>query len=169
MPARSTLWGMDTYPTETKRQPVASTNRSFVVLVALTLVVILASPYVSLAGPYVLNASRAVVNLPISAVAVGWGRMHGGDCDIHGDLMVTCAAMSGGFSRGGTTLGNVWFYSTLGGSDRHRHEARHATQWAVFGLAFPVLYLADWFLAGGDPEGMMFELAAGLRDGGYLR
>lgn len=153
---------MNTYPTEAKRQPVASTNRSFVVLVALTLAVILASPYV-------LNASRAVVNLPISALAVGWGRMHGGDCDIHGDLMVTCASMSGGFSRGGTTLGNVWLYRTLGGPARHRHEARHATQWAIFGLAFPVLYLADCFLAGRDPKAMMFELSAGLGDGGYLR
>ena len=130
-------------------------------LALLALVVILASPHV-------LTASRAVVNLPVSAVAVTWGRMHGGDCDLHGDLIVTCKGMASGFSRGGTTLGNVWLYRKLGGPARHRHEARHATQWAMFGLGFPVLYLADCILAGGDPEGMAFERSAGLADGGYL-
>jgi hypothetical protein len=153
---------MNKYPTDTKRQPVASTTASFVVLALLTLAIIAASPHV-------LTAYRAVVNLPVSAVAVAWGRMHGGDCDIHGDLMITCASMSSGFSRGGTTLGNVWLYRELGGPDRHRHEARHATQWAMFGLAFPALYLADCALAGRDPEEMVFERSAGLRDGGYLR
>jgi hypothetical protein len=153
---------MNTYPTEAKRQPVASTTASFCVLVLLTLAVIVASPYVP-------TAARAVVNLPVSAVAVVWGRVHGGDCDVHADLIVTCAGMTSGFKRGGTTLGNVWFFRTLGGPARHRHEARHATQWAVFGLGFPALYLADCILAGGDAEGMWFELSAGLRDGGYLR
>jgi hypothetical protein len=153
---------MNKYPTDTKRQPVASTTASFVVLALLTLAVIVATPYVP-------TASRAIVNLPVSAVAVAWGRMHGGECDIHGDLIVTCASMTSGFSRGGTTLGNVWLYRKLGGPARHRHEARHATQWALFGLAFPALYLADCLLAGGDPEGMAFEQSADLRDGGYLR
>ncbi len=153
---------MNNYPTETKRQPVASTTASFCVLVLLTLAVILASPYVP-------TAARAVVNLPVSAVAVVWGRMHGADCDLHADLIVTCAGMSSGFSRGGTTLGNVWLYRKLGGPARHRHESRHATQWAMFGLAFPVLYLADCVVAGRDPEAMVFERSAGLADGGYLR
>ena len=152
---------MNRYPTETKRQPVASTTAS-------------SRPRAADAGrhrasPYVPTAARAVVNLPVSAVAVAWGRMHGGDCDIHGDLIVTCAGMASGFTKAGTTLGNVWLYRNLGGPDRHRHEARHATQWAVFGLAFPVLYLADCVRQGVTPKGCCSSCRADLRDGGYLR
>lgn len=151
---------MNTYPTESKRQPVASTTASFVVLLALTLAVIVASPHV-------LTASRAVVNLPVSAVAVAWGRTHGGACDIQGDLIVTCESMTSGYTNAGTTVGNVWLYGDLGGPDRHRHEARHADQWAMLGALFPVLYGAE-SLRTDDLEQSVFERWAGLHDGGYL-
>ena len=37
------------------------------------------------------TVARAVANLPLSAVAVVWGRAHGGACVIHDDLLITCA------------------------------------------------------------------------------
>jgi hypothetical protein len=131
-------------------------------LTALTLAVIVASPHIA-------TATRAVANLPISAVGVAWGRAHGGTCDIHGDLMVTCGSMRSGFAKGGTTLGNVWMYGDLGGPAKHRHESRHADQWAVFGPSFPVLYGAESIRTGGDLKRNVFEGWAGLHDGGYLR
>lgn len=124
---------------------------------------------VLVASPYVVTAARAVANLPTSAVAVAWGRSHGGSCDIHDDLMVTCASMDSGYASGGTTVGNVWLYDDLGSADRHRHEARHADQWAMFGPTFPLLYGADFVRAGGDLNRSVFEQWAGLHDGGYRR
>lgn len=154
---------MRSNPTETTpREPVDRTARSVSVLAAVTLAVVVA-------GPHLVSATRAVVNLPLSAAAVAWGRAHGGSCDVHGDLMVTCESMDSGYAKGGTTVGNVWLYGHLGGPDRHRHEARHADQWAMFGAAFPALYGADWVQAGGKPRQAVFEQWAGLHDGGYLR
>src|SRR5580765_8845501 len=126
-------WGMNRYRTGTTQRERVAAARSTTVLVVLTLAVIVASPHV-------LTAARAVVNLPTSAVAVAWGRTHGGSCDIHGDLIVTCESMTSGYTNAGTTVGNVWLYGDLGGPTRHRHEARHADQWAMLGPLFPVLY-----------------------------
>jgi hypothetical protein len=146
----------------TPLEPVASTRRSTSVLAALSLAVIVASPHV-------LTVSRAVVNLPVSAVGVTWGRAHGGTCDVHDDLVVTCKSMESGFTNAGTTVGNVWLYDNLGGPDRHRHEARHADQWAMLGPLFPVLYGAESMRTRGDFEQSVFERWAGLHDGGYTR
>lgn len=117
--------------------------------------------------PQALHAARAVVNLPLSAVAVIWGRTHGGTCVVHEDLIVTCASMTSGFVDAGTTVGNVWLYDTLDGPDRHRHEARHADQWALLGPSFPALYGAEVVRTGGRQQNV-FEEWAGLHDGGYL-
>ena len=108
------------------------------------------------------------MNLPVSAVAVAWGRTHGGTCDIHSDLIVTCESMDGGYTNAGTTVGNVWLYGDLGGADRHRHESRHSDQWAMFGLAFPALYGAESVRTEGDFHQNVFEQWAGLHDGGYM-
>ena len=120
------------------------------------------------AGPNALPLARAVVNLPLSTAAVVWGRLHGGHCLIHDDLVVTCAAMDSGFIDAGTTVGNVWLYDDLDGPDRHRHEARHADQWALLGPSFPALYGAEFVRSGGRRQNL-FEEWAGLHDGGYLR
>ena len=151
---------MNSYPAQTKRQPVAGSTKSFAVLAVLTLAVILASPHV-------LTASRAVVNLPVSAVGVAWGRAHGGTCVVHDDLIVTCESMDSGYTNAGTTVGNVWLYRHLGGPARHRHEARHADQWAMLGALFPIMYGAECIRVD-DLEESVFERWAGLHDGGYL-
>lgn len=154
---------MSTYPTCTEPlDPGTDRRRSMTVLAALTLVIVLTSPFLG-------TAYRAVVNLPFSAVGVVWGRTHGGTCEFHPDLMVTCGGMRSGFERGGTTIGNTWMYGRLDGPARHRHEARHADQWAMFRLSFPVLYGAEWLRAGSDPHQSVFEQYAGLHDGGYVR
>jgi len=156
---------MTSYPTPTESpEPGVGTRRSMTVLAALSIVLILIGPF--LAAP-VLVGYRAVVNLPFTAVGVVWGRAHGGTCSWHADLMVTCGGMDSGYERGGTTLGNTWMYGHLDGPDRHRHEARHADQWAMFRASFPVLYGAEWLRAGGDPHRSVWELYAGLGDGGY--
>ena len=154
---------MSTHRTKTSHsEPVGRDRRSVSILAALTLAVILA-------GPHLAIATRAVVNLPVSVVAVVWARAHGGSCDVHPDLLVTCGSMRGGYSIAGTTVGNVWLYGDQHGVDRQRHEARHSDQWAVFGPAFPALYGADWAHAGGDPQRSVFEQWAGLHDGHYRR
>jgi hypothetical protein len=117
--------------------------------------------------PAALTLSRAVANVPVSAAAVAWGRAHGGDCDLHGDLTVSCASMHGGYANAGTTFGNVWLYGELDGADRHRHESRHSDQWAMFGPSFPALYGAETARTHGDFHRNVFERWAGLHDGGY--
>jgi hypothetical protein len=152
---------MNSYPTQTKRTAVADATQGVKVLAVLVLAVIIVG------GPNALAVARAVVNLPFSAVAIVWGRAHGGTCVIHEDLVITCDSMDSGFTDAGTTVGNVWLYDTLDGPDRHRHEARHADQWAVLGSSFPVLYGAEYVRTGGRQQNV-FEEWAGLHDGGYL-
>jgi hypothetical protein len=94
--------------------------------------------------------------------------MHDGTCDVHGDLMVTCESMDGGYTNAGTTVGNVWLFGDKGGTERHRHESRHADQWAMLGLSFPALYAVEHGRTGGDFHQNVFERWAGLHDGGYL-
>jgi len=123
---------------------------------------------VAAVSPQLVTVGRAVANLPVSAVAVVWGRTHGGTCNVHGDLTVTCEAMHSGYVNAGTTVGNVWLYGDLGGTERHRHESRHSDQWAMFGPAFPALYGAECARTAGDYHQNVFERSAGLHDGGYL-
>jgi len=123
---------------------------------------------VAAVSPQLVTVGRAVANLPVSAVAVVWGRTHGGSCNVHGDLTVTCESMHSGYANAGTTVGNVWLYGDLGGTERHRHESRHSDQWAMFGPAFPALYGAECARTGGDYHQNVFERSAGLHDGGYL-
>ena len=156
--------GMNRHPSETEHTTLAS-RRGFTVLAAVALAATLTSPH---ARDVALDAARAVVNLPVSAVGVVWGRAHGGTCVIHDDLFITCESMDSGFTDAGTTVGNVWLYGTLDGPDRYRHESRHADQWAVVGPSFPVLYGAEFVRTGGRQQNV-FEGWAGLHDGGYLR
>jgi hypothetical protein len=141
--------------------PARPTSTRLVALAALALVLLVVFPPA-------LHAARAIANIPLSAVAVMWARAHDGTCVVHDDLIITCARMDSGFVDAGTTVGNVWLYDTLDGPDRHRHEARHADQWALLGPSFPALYGAEFVRTGGRQENV-FELWAGLHDGGYLR
>jgi hypothetical protein len=153
---------MAIYLNQTKPiKPEDTAARRTTILAALVVAVVVATPQL-------VTLSRAVANLPVSAVAVVWGRTHGGTCNIHGDLTVTCESMHGGYANAGTTVGNVWLYGDLDGTDRHRHESRHSDQWAMFGPAFPALYGAESARTGGDYNRNVFERWAGLHDGGYL-
>jgi hypothetical protein len=113
--------------------------------------------------------ARAVVNLPVSAVATVWAKVHDGRCTAYDDLTVACGQMHGGYANGGTTAGNVWMYGTNGGDDVHRHETRHSDQWAMFdgGPVFPLAYVTEYLRVDGDPRRNVFEEWAGLHDGGY--
>ena len=117
----------------------------FGVLAALTLAVIVV-------GPHVLTVARAVVNLPVSAVSVVWGRAHGGTCVIHDDLFITCESMDQASPMQGRRWGTSGSTTTLDGPDRYRHEARHADQWAMVGPSFPVLYGAEYVRTGGRQQ-----------------
>ena len=153
---------MDTYSSQTKPdKPATSAARRarFVAALAAASLIVAIQP---------ADVARAVANLPYSAVAIIWGRAHGGTCSTHGDLMVTCDSMHGGYANAATTVGNVWLYDDLGGADRQRHESRHSDQWAMFGPGFPILYGAESARSGGDYYQNMFEQWAGLHDGGYL-
>jgi hypothetical protein len=141
--------------------PTEAVARRSSLLVALAVVAVVV-------GPQVGTVSRAVTNLPVSAAAVAWGRMHDGTCDVHGDLTVSCDSMRGGYDNAGTTVGNVWLYGDKGGTDRHRHESRHSDQWAMFGPVFPMFYGAECARTRGDFHRNVFERWAGLHDGGYL-
>ena len=155
--------GMNRYPQQHTDQDDGRTQRSGVVLA----LVAAAATAVVTVGPATLTLSRAVANVPVSAAAVAWGRAHDGDCDLHRDLTVSCDSMHGGYANAGTTVGNVWLYGDLGGSDRHRHESRHSDQWSMFGPAFPAWYGAETARTHGDFHRNVFERWAGLHDGGY--
>jgi len=121
------------------------------------------------AGPELVTLSRAITTLPATAGAVVWGRAHGGTCETHRDLFVTCSDLDGGYANAATTVGSVWLYGDLDGPERHRHEARHADQWALFGIAFPAFYGGESLRTRGDFCQNVFERWAGLHDGGYGR
>ena len=73
--------------------------------------------------------------------------------------------------RGGTTYGDTFFYSgskaRFDGSPTRQavinHEAEHTVQWYLFGSRFPQLY----FEAGPNACTNVFEITAGLAEGGY--
>jgi hypothetical protein len=152
---------MSSYRTQQSDDPYETAARRHGIVLALILAAAVA------VGPQGLVVSRAVANVPVSAVAVLWGRAHGGDCDVRRDLTVSCSSMRGGYANAGTTFGNVWLYGDLGGSARHRHESRHSDQWSMFGPAFPAWYGAECARTHGDFHRNVFERWAGLRDGGY--
>ena len=112
---------------------------------------------------------RFVVNLPVTVPAVVWGMLHGGLPEMRSGLFIACGGMHGGYAKGGTTFGNVWLYGALADEARLRHEAKHATQWALCTpVLFPVLYLLAELAARRDPKRNVFERWADLADGGYL-
>ena len=156
---------MSTYTLQSERHDPIHSPRSVSLLAALTVLIVVLVPQVA---PQLLTVSRAIANVPFTAVGVVWGRAHGGTCELQRELIVTCKGMQGGYGRGGTTIGNTWMYGKLDGGGRFKHESRHADQWAAFGSTFPVLYGTEWLRAGRNPHHSIFELYAGLHDGGYF-
>jgi hypothetical protein len=123
----------------------------------------------------VMRLLVALRNLPVAALAVPWGIAHGATPGVRGGLVVLTGMEDGHGARRTVTLGSVVL------TERSRpqlnahyltHERRHSEQWAVFGpVGFPAAYgLAEvvagpWF--GGHGHGNVFEIAAGLLEGGY--
>ena len=79
--------------------------------------------------------------------------------------LFVCSDMRAGFARGGTTVGGVYLTGDNLSPNVIRHEAVHADQWARYGLAFAVLYLAEEIRH--RQARNRFEIEAGLADGGY--
>jgi len=110
-----------------------------------------------------------VVALPgyalVSAIALVWGAVLGGFRVSRRGGVVVCAGLPRwAFGRGGTTLGAVYLTRDAVSPRVLEHEAVHRAQWRRYGLAMIPLYLA----AGRDPLRNRFEIAAGLRSGGYV-
>ena len=81
-----------------------------------------------------------------------------------GELTVVTGLPKRAYPRGGICVGDVFLTGPQPRPSVLRHEAQHARQWRIYGLAMPVLY----WLAGSDPHRNWFEVEAGLSDGGYL-
>jgi hypothetical protein len=117
----------------------------------------------------------ALRTLPVTAMAVPWGLAHGGTPTVRGGLIVVSGMDGGHGARSTVTLGSVALTARSGprlNAAYLTHERRHSEQWAVFGpVGFPVAYGAAeaaaerWF--GGHGYGNVFEIAAGLLEGGY--
>lgn len=110
-----------------------------------------------------------VVALPgyalVSALALVWGAVLSGFRVSRRGGVIVCAGMPRwAFGRGGTTLGAVYLTRDALSPSVLEHEAAHRAQWRRYGLAMIPLYLA----AGRDPLRNRFEIAAGLKSGGYV-
>ena len=114
------------------------------------------------------HVGRAVRNAGYTAAGVGWAYANGGRCQRRQGLMVACTGMRWGYGfRGGVTVGNTYLTNARRVTNqRMRHEANHATQWAISGERFPIEYGVDWAFAGGNPCKQHFERSAGP-GGGY--
>jgi hypothetical protein len=115
------------------------------------------------------HIARKVSNAGLTVAGVGWAYMNGGSCRLRKGLMVACTGMRWGYGfRGGFTVGNTYMTKARRVTDsRMRHEAAHASQWAVLGGAMPLSYAADWLAARGNPCRQVMERQAGLASGGY--
>lgn len=110
---------------------------------------------------------RFGVNAPRAVAAVGAAYLVTGGkagCDMREGLMVACTGVPRPFSGGrqGWTFGNTYLTGERRLTDqRMRHEAAHATQWAIV-PNFPALYAADvaadWVFAEGDGDCQLFEI-----------
>lgn len=128
------------------------------------------------------QAMRRALNLVNGTTAAGLLVARIGGVPVHrgpGGLL-----LAGGWKLGlphaaAFTVGNVILYRSrvaqafdaAPASTLLRHEARHSSQYAVLGLAFLPLYFAAAGysrLRTGDPASSnIFEVLAGLADGGY--
>jgi len=112
---------------------------------------------------------------PVSLVGYWWGTAVGwvwgslwstGAVERRHGLWVFRGLPSWAFPRGGVCVGGCFLTGDAAPSEAVlRHEAVHRTQWRRYGFLMPFLYL----LAGRDPLRNRFEIAAGLRAGGYVR
>jgi hypothetical protein len=112
------------------------------------------------------------VNGIFTAIALGWGEVHGGKCTNAGHDYFVCAAMPGGYGgKGGIDIGNVYLTGDPSiSAEEFRHEQKHADQWAILGPGFIPIYTANFVGSEtyrGNQCANVFELWAGLEDGYY--
>lgn len=119
---------------------------------------------------------RAARNAGVSLGGAAYALASGAKCGRRSGLIVVCSGATRGFvPRGGFMVGNVFITRQSRVDGRLlRHETKHADQWAVLGLGFPVWYGGAEVVsvatgARGSRAGCnnVFERAAGLADGGY--
>ena len=118
-------------------------------------------------GPAALQAVRAIVNLPVSAASVVSAPRTVPSAPPPGSDLA-CRRWTAASRTRGPPFGNVWLFDGKGGAARQRHEAKHSTEWALFGggPTFPVLYAGEHVRAG-DIRRNAFERWADLEDGGW--
>lgn len=126
-------------------------------------------------GGRAVDVTVATVNAPVTAASAAVNSWTGGDCDWNPHLTVVCydGAISGLSNRTfvtgstiNTTMSKVDFAADGG---LLRHETWHTRQWAIFGGGplFPLLYGLESLRTRGNECNNVFEIWAGLEDGGY--
>lgn len=113
-------------------------------------------------------AARSAALAPFTAGGIAWGVANGETLRYY-DGMVVVTGMEGGCGpRTTVTIGQAVLTRQHDmTAELLTHEKRHTYQWAAFGALMPPLYFAAGAFGGG-PEGNVFEVAAGLEDGGYF-
>lgn len=116
-----------------------------------------------------------LLDSPVSRLGYAWGTAVGwiwgtlwstGPVERREGLWVFRGMPNWAFPRGGVCIGGCFLTGDATVTpELLRHEAVHREQWRRYGFLMPVLYL----LAGRDPLRNRFEIAAGLRAGGYVR
>lgn len=120
------------------------------------------------AMPASAPVARAGMLAPFTVAGVAWGYANGGELRVQGSMLVMTNVRGGYGGQAGVTIGQVFLTPNARvGNHLLTHETRHSSQWLVLGGLLPPLYAAA-DVAGGGATGNVFELLAGLRDGGYL-
>lgn len=113
------------------------------------------------------EVARTALLAPVTAPALVWGVAHGGSVHFEGGMLVVTGMDGGHGTRSTITVGQVVLTSRDGLNELLlEHESRHGDQWALLGLLTPPLYYLSDMLQGGS-EHNVFEVSAGLSDGGY--
>jgi len=137
-------------------------------LLAGLLVALALAPFAARAVPASAPVVRAGMLAPFTVAGVAWGYANGGELHVRGSMLVMTNVRGGYGGQAGVTIGQVFLTPNSGVGNRLlTHETRHSIQWLALGGLLPPLYAAA-DLAGGGAAGNVFEVAAGLRDGGYL-
>lgn len=101
-----------------------------------------------------------------TAVGFTWGFMLSkGKVLRHGKLWVFQGMPKWSFGRGGSCVGACYLTDSNVSARILAHEEIHRQQWRTYGMLLPFLYL----LAGRNAHKNIFEIEAGLVDGGYIR
>jgi hypothetical protein len=93
-----------------------------------------------------------------------WGLILGGKHHVANGMHYFSGMPRWAFGRGGTTIGAIYLTNDNDSPNVIEHEAEHKRQWRRYGLLFIPLYVA----AGAPAVTNRFEVAAGLKLGGYI-